>query len=192
MYKKMIVFVLSVFLVGMVAGGILAQMAISGNSSAAATNAPKPQETKETLSDNTILNSVSKAEPIKNLNPRDKPSPQSRISKDSILVYDNQVILKIKDPQWAVFTNSKSMDPVIDSESKALEIVPQSESELKVGDIVAYQSRIKDAVVAHRIVETAYDAQGWYAKMKGDNNDYMDPEKVRFEQIKRVVVAIIY
>ena len=84
------------------------------------------------------------------------------------------------------------MDPVIDSTSKAIQIIPKSEREIHVGDIVSYQSKYKDGIVAHRVVEIGYDSLGWYARLKGDNNPYTDPGNVRFEQIKRVVVAVIY
>ncbi|HLC49896.1 MAG TPA: hypothetical protein VJI97_00540 [Candidatus Nanoarchaeia archaeon] len=123
---------------------------------------------------------------------KDIPSPYSRISMGDISVYDNEIVLKIKNPQWAVFTDTNSMDPVIDSTSKAIEIVPNSEEDVHVGDIVAYNSKYVDGVVAHRVVETGYDSSGWYAKLKGDNNPNPDPEKVRMTQIKGIVAAIIY
>lgn len=123
---------------------------------------------------------------------KDKPSPNNWINKDRIFVYGDEVVIKVKNPQWAIFTDTKSMDPVIDSTSKAIEIQPKSEEEIKVGDIVAYKSDYKWGIVTHRVIDIGYDANGWYARLKGDNNDYMDPEKVRFEQIKGVVVAVIY
>src|SRR3989344_6392827 len=45
---------------------------------------------------------------------RDKPSPKERISRSDVFVYDDQVILNIENPEWAVFADTKSMDPVID------------------------------------------------------------------------------
>lgn len=123
---------------------------------------------------------------------KDKPSPQSRIGNEQIFVYNDEVVIKVENPQWAIFTDTKSMDPVIDSSSKAIEVIPKSEEDIHVGDIVAYKSKYKDGIVAHRVIEIGNDAFGWYAKLKGDNNDYADPGKVRFEQIKRVVVAVIY
>ncbi len=123
---------------------------------------------------------------------RDKPSPRGRIKNEQILVYDDEVVLKIKNPEWAIFADTKSMDPVIDSSSKAIEIVPESESELRVGDIVAYKSKYSDGIIIHRIVDIGNDDDGWYAILKGDNNEQQDPGKIRFEQIKRVVVAVIY
>jgi hypothetical protein len=123
---------------------------------------------------------------------KEKPSPKERVFQKDIFVFEDEVVIKIDNPQWAIFTDSNSMDPLIDSESKAIEIVPGDYSELQVGDIVAYESRIKKATVIHRIVFIGRDQNGWYALMKGDNNEHNDPERVRFDQVKRVVVAIIY
>ena len=47
-------------------------------------------------------------------------------------------------------------------------------------------------VVIHRVKEIGKDIEGWYLKAKGDNNEREDPERIRFSQIDRVVVAIIY
>ena len=123
---------------------------------------------------------------------KDIPSPSSRIKIEDISVYDNEVVLKVNNPKWAVFTDTKSMDPVIDSTSKAIEIIPHSPEDIRIGDIVAYNSKYVDGIVAHRVVETGYDNLGWYARLKGDNNNNADPENVRMQQIKGVVAAIIY
>jgi hypothetical protein len=94
--------------------------------------------------------------------------------------------------QWASFTDTNSMDPVFDAGSNALEIVPKSSEDVHEGDIVSYKSTLIDGAIIHRVIETGEDEDGWYARMQGDNLDQEDPEKVRFDQIQRVVVAIIY
>ena len=123
---------------------------------------------------------------------KDINSPYDWIKTDQIFVYNDQVIIKIQNPEWSIFTDTKSMDPLIDSTSNAIEIIPKSEKDIHIGDIVAYKSEYKEGIVTHRIADMGYDGFGWYARLKGDNNDYIDPGKVRFEQIKRVVVAVIY
>ena len=50
---------------------------------------------------------------------------------------------------------------------------------------------LKEGVI-HRIAEISNDEQGWYAIVKGDNNEAPDPERVRFEQIKKVLVGVLY
>ena len=122
----------------------------------------------------------------------DLPSPHSRINIDQISVYDNEVILKVNNAKWAFFTDTKSMEPVIDSKSKAIEIIPKYEQEIHVGDIISYQPEYNAGLVTHRVKETGYDSLGWYAILQGDNNENVDPGKVRFNQVKRILVAIIY
>ena len=122
----------------------------------------------------------------------EKPSPSERITENQIHVYKNQVLIDIENPEWATFTDTNSMDPVFDKGSYAIEIVPKTPSEIQVGDIASYKSIYSDGTIIHRVIETGQDENGWYAKFKGDNNADADPEKVRFSQIQRVVVAIIY
>ena len=147
------------------------------------------------IDDSKINKNIQKTSSIdsqKIMQERDKASPHNRIKKEQIFVFDDEVVIKVDNPQWAVFTDTKSMDPVIDSTSKAIQIIPKSEADIHIGDIVAYKSEYKDGIVAHRVVEIGNDELGWYTVVKGDNNNYVDPGKVRFEQIKRVVVAVIY
>jgi len=84
------------------------------------------------------------------------------------------------------------MDPVIDKGANAIHMVPNSPSEIEVGDIVAYKSVYASGTLIHRVVDINVDDKGIYYTLKGDNNPTNDPGKVRFEQIERVLVAIIY
>jgi len=122
----------------------------------------------------------------------EKPSPKERITEDLIQVSNERVLLNIKGAEWASFTDTNSMDPIIDSGSYAIEVIPKSEDELQVGDIVAYESEYAEGTIIHRIAYKGKDEKGIYFVMKGDNNPTNDPGRVRFSQIKRVVVAIIY
>ena len=156
---------------------------------AAATTLVYSQDSEkvETAHDTTVkqlLDSMNGAEEI--------PSPCDRISEDQIFVFKERIIIEMPDAEWARFTDTNSMDPVIDEGANAIEYVPKSSQEICVGDIVSYESRYADGVLIHRVAELGYDDNGWYAVMKGDNNPYKDPGKIRWSQIKRVVVAIIY
>ncbi|MGM5488487.1 MAG: hypothetical protein ACQESG_06050 [Nanobdellota archaeon] len=125
-------------------------------------------------------------------NPPERVSPPNRVREDQIKVYDEEVILSIKNPEWASFTDTNSMDPVLDSEANAIQIIPKQPNEIQVGDIVSYSSSFTSGTVIHRVVKIGTDSKGWYAILQGDNLSKPDPEKVRFDQIKRVLVAIIY
>ncbi len=122
----------------------------------------------------------------------EKASPYDRISESMIKVEKDKVSINIQNAEWSRFTDTNSMDPIIDEAANAIQIVPKSEAEIHIGDIVSYVSDYADGIIIHRVVEIAYDEKGWYCIMKGDNNPRIDPGKIRFSQIRRVVVAIIY
>jgi len=124
--------------------------------------------------------------------PEPKDSPMDRIPEKAIVVYKDRIILDIQNAQWATFTNTHSMEPVITAGANAIEIVPKSEDEIKVGDIVSYKSEYAEGYIIHRVVYKGQDEKGTYYIMKGDNILTNDPGRVRFSQIQRVVVAIIY
>lgn len=123
---------------------------------------------------------------------KEQNSPMDRIKESQIHVYKDKVVIDLEDAQWASFTDTNSMDPVIDVGSHALQIIPKSPEEIQEGDIVSYRTRTNDATIIHRVKKVDNDSEGWYAIMKGDNLNQDDPEKVRFDQVKRVLVAIIY
>ena len=82
------------------------------------------------------------------------------------------------------------MDPLMDEDTNALFVVPKKESDIKVGDIIFYDSIY--GKISHRVVFSGYDEQGWYAYAKGDNSESLDPEKIRFSHVKGVIFAIVY
>lgn len=122
----------------------------------------------------------------------EKDSPFDHIPEDSIKVYQDKVIIDIQGAQWAKFTDTNSMDPVFDSEANTIELKPKTVDDVKVGDIVSYKSGLQNAIIVHRVISIDYDSEGWYATLKGDNNVFEDPERVRFGQVNGVVVAVIY
>lgn len=126
------------------------------------------------------------------LNNKEKSSPSDWIKEKQIHVLNDKVVIDINNPKWAKFTNTNSMDPLFDETSNAIEITPNSEDDIQVGDIISYKSNLVEGDIIHRIIEKNKDENGVYFILKGDNNKYKDPEKVRFEQIQRVLIAIIY
>ena len=128
---------------------------------------------------------------VANTDNRERSSPSDWVQPEQIKVYKDHVQLDIPNVIWAEFTDTKSMDPVFDSTSHALEIVPKQASDINVGDIISYNSPYSEYPIIHRITEIGNDGQ-WYAIVKGDNNPSADPGKVRFENVNRVLIAIIY
>jgi len=121
-----------------------------------------------------------------------RPVPSDHLSEDEIAVYKDKVVLDIENAVWAKFTPTHSMDPVLSDTANAIEVVPKSEAEVQEGDIIAYNSEFADGVIIHRVIKKGTDQLGTYYLVQGDNNPTADPGKVRFDQIKSVVVAIVY
>jgi len=124
---------------------------------------------------------------INNPDLEDKPS---RVHREDITVTDNDVVISIKNVTWSVFSNTSSMIPVINHNTNAIEIKPASIQDINIGDIISYN--VSNQIVIHRVQDKGHDEQGYYLITKGDNNLVVDPEKVRFEQVQGIVVALIY
>lgn len=120
------------------------------------------------------------------------PSPFDRIPESSIHVYPDKVVIDMNDVQWASYADTHSMEPVLKAGTNGLELIPESENDVYVGDIVAYSADWSDGLVVHRIISSGFDASGRYFILKGDNNSSADPGRVRFSQIKYVLVGVIY
>jgi len=123
--------------------------------------------------------------------PVERNSPQDWISQSQIEMTSEGVFVRISNPQWAIFADSNSMDPVFDAGSHAIQIIPTDKSQVQVGDILSYQSPL-GFVMIHRVIEIGEDAEGWYAIVKGDNNPTPDPWKIRWDMVRRITVAVIY
>jgi len=122
----------------------------------------------------------------------EQASPHDWIAEEDIHIGATGFSVDVANPQWAKFTNTNSMDPFIDENSHAIQIFPQSTDDIHVGDVVSYEHPYApNAVLIHRVIEVGDDGE-WYAILKGDNNTQADPGKVRFDQIRRVLVAVIY
>ena len=124
--------------------------------------------------------------------PKERASPSDWIPEDNIHVYKDRVVIDITNPQWASFTDTNSMDPVLDENTNAIQIVPKTVDDIKIGDIVSYNSDYSDSTIIHRVAYKGEDEEGTYFVMKGDNNPTSDPGKVRFEDILRVSVMLVY
>jgi len=119
-----------------------------------------------------------------------QPSPADRISREQVKVFSDRIILNISNATWAQFLDTNSMDPVLNSGAMSIEVVPDSPSDIQVGDIISY--RQDDYYIVHRVIETGYDDSGWFCRTKGDNSPWPDPQPVRFSDITGVVVGVLY
>ena len=124
-----------------------------------------------------------------------KESPYDHIKEMDIKVFKDKVVIDVKNVFWSRFADSHSMEPIIAKGANGLSIIPESENDIHVGDIVTYTPDIegyRDKLVIHRIIKLDNDDKGWYAIIKGDNLPKQDPGRIRFNQIKRLLIGIIY
>jgi hypothetical protein len=131
----------------------------------------------------------SKEQPYSEVSGLEISSPGDWIAKEQIIQEENKIIVELSNATIAQFTDTNSMDPLIDIYANSIEISPVKD-QLKVGDIISYQSDSK--TIIHRIVLISEDENGTFYITKGDNNNLPDKYKVRFEQIKGFVVGILY
>ncbi len=120
------------------------------------------------------------------------PSPSDHIQEEQIHVYEDKILIDLQNAMWARFTDTNSMDPLFDIEANTIEIKPESTEDIHVGDVISYKPNGMDSLIVHRVVRIGYDSNGWYAIAKGDNVAQPDPDRIRFDQINGVLVAIIY
>jgi len=124
-------------------------------------------------------------------NPTEKISPQDRVKENQIRIYEDELIIKIKDTSLASYTDTNSMDPILDYGANGIEINAESPDQIQIGDIIAYTPTWTSGLIVHRVIEKGIDNNGLYFITKGDNNQKPDP-KIRFEQIKFILIGIIY
>ena len=84
------------------------------------------------------------------------------------------------------------MDPLLDVGVNALQIKPKDAAEIQVGDVVSYRSSYAEGIIIHRVIRKGTDDEGTYFIVKGDNNSAEDPGRIRFSQIERVLIGVIY
>ena len=123
---------------------------------------------------------------------KDVASPSDWIQEDQITISKDDILLKVEGAAIARFANTNSMDPILDENSNGIEIVPQSPSEINIGDIIVYNKNEIDENVIHRVVAKGSDESGIYFLVRGDNNEKIDPVKVRFYDIKYVLIGVLY
>ncbi len=119
-------------------------------------------------------------------------SPCDRIKSDDINIDEDKITIWLSDADTTNVKGSGSMSPTFAGESDLLYVVPQKESDICVGDIIVYKESKEARSVVHRVIKIEEDALGTYFITKGDHNKGEDSFKPRFNNIKWVVVGILY
>ncbi len=119
-------------------------------------------------------------------------SPADRITERNIHIYSDKIIIDLPGATYARYADTNSMDPIIDKNATGIEIIPNSENEIQIGDIITYQPTWSNNLTVHRVIEIGIDEDGWYCYAKGDNTSIIDPERIRFNQVKYILVGVLY
>ena len=86
-------------------------------------------------------------------------------------------------------TCSTSMLPAMKCDENPYAGIVTDFNELKTGDIILFRTSILTENYIHRIYDVAEDHHGVYYRTKGDNNNYIDPQIVRSENIQYKIVG---
>ena len=116
-------------------------------------------------------------------------APSGKITEDSILLFDDEIILKIANTTISAYENTGSMKPVFDYTSHGIRIKPSSPDDISIGDIVSF--RKGGELIVHRVIEKEVDENGIYFVTKGDGNFFSDG-KVRYEDIEYITIGILW
>lgn len=137
---------------------------------------------------NSVIETISIHQEKPYLGEKEISSPYNRVKESDLQLFPDKLIINFPGIALASYTNTNSMDPLLDERTTGIEVTPKTEEEIHVGDVVSYKSG--NDLIPHRIIQISEDEQGWYAIVKGDNSESL--EKIRFEQIKYVLIGVIY
>ena len=116
-------------------------------------------------------------------------TPSTKISEDNILLYNNEIILKISNATISNYDSTGSMKPIIDVGAHGIRIKPNNVKDIEIGDIISFRSGNK--LIVHRVIEKGTDETGIYFITKGDGNFFSDG-KVRFEDVEYITIGILW
>jgi hypothetical protein len=123
---------------------------------------------------------------------KERFSPFNWVDEQDIVSGEEELKVLLQQPVVTKFADTNSMDPVLDSRTNGIEIMPTDPEQIHKGDIIAYFSRYNNQFIVHRVVDIGVDDDGWYAVAKGDNQLYADPGKIRWDQVEGVTVGLLY
>jgi len=115
--------------------------------------------------------------------------PGNWIKENNIEVLPDRVVIHVKNADISSYADTGSMLPTLGENANGVRIKPESENQIKEGDIITYENG--DELIVHRVVAKGIDEQGTYFITKGDNNTETDG-KIYFKDVRYVTVALIY
>ena len=116
-------------------------------------------------------------------------APTGNIQNDNITVYADRIVIRVPNATISNYEPTGSMTPLIDSNAHGIRIVPRTEDEINIGDLVSFN--MSGRMIVHRVVQKGQDSQGTFFVTRGDNNELND-EMIRFSDIEYKTIGILY
>lgn len=116
-------------------------------------------------------------------------APFDFVKEDQIQIFEDKIVINVENASISSYAPTGSMLPVLDQGSNGIRIVPKSESDIHIGDIITFNQ--DNMLIVHRVIEIGTDSEGTYFITKGDNSPINDG-KIRFKDIKYITIGIIW
>lgn len=116
-------------------------------------------------------------------------APSDFLKESQIEVLNDRIIILVKGASLSSYAPTGSMKPLLDENANGIRVVPIAENEIKIGDIISFES--SNGLIVHRVVEKGEDSEGVYFVTKGDSNSVSDG-KIRFKNIKYKTVGVLW
>ena len=89
------------------------------------------------------------------------------LTNEDVLIFNDRIEIKINNSGLSSYDKSGSMSPTLDENSNGITIIPKSEGEIEIGDIISYEKN--GELIVHRVIGKGTDEYGVYFVTKGDN-----------------------
>lgn len=116
-------------------------------------------------------------------------APFDFVGENQIKVFEDKIVIDIEGASISRYAPTGSMLPVLDEGSNGIRIVPKSEADIHIGDIITF--RQDNILIIHRVINIGEDNNGTYFITKGDNSPINDG-KIRFSDIEYITIGVIW
>lgn len=117
--------------------------------------------------------------------------PSDVLNEKDILVYPDRVVLLLRNATVVGYEDTGSMEPTLQRGTNGIRIVPRTEKEIEVGDIITFARANSSQFIVHRVVEKGSDDKGIFFITRGDSAEIAD-DPVRFSEIRYKTIALVY
>ncbi len=116
--------------------------------------------------------------------------PSNHLNNGAVYIKTNgETCFRAEKAKKIFLYDSGSMEPTLNTYSEIV-YVPARKDNVRVGDIIVFQSEEYHGIVLHRVVNVSFFGREFITK--GDNNNAPDNELVSLNNVLGVVVGVVY